>query len=86
MGIIAHAFAGVSATIGQEVVKRGWVAPTDLLHYRLHEQIDERHGTSSIAVIEARWKDPARCYFIEQGLELGAYAFNRLYTDLHAPT
>jgi pyrroloquinoline-quinone synthase len=83
MGIIEYAFAGISATIGQAVVKRGWVRQEELVHYALHAQIDERHAEEFFAVIEPQWDNPARRYFIEQGLELGAYVFNRLYSDLY---
>jgi pyrroloquinoline-quinone synthase len=83
MGIIEYAFAGISATIGRAVVQRGWVRQEDLVHYALHAQIDERHAEEFFAVIEPQWDNPARRYFIEQGLELGAYAFDRLYRDLH---
>ena len=84
MGVIEHAFAGISAAIGRSVVERGWIAAPDLTHYKLHAQIDERHADEFYVVVEPRWREPARRYFIEQGLELGAYVFNRLYTDLHA--
>ena len=84
MGIIEYAFAGISATIGQAVVQRGWVRQEELIHYALHAQIDERHAVEFFAVIEPLWDDTARRYFIEQGLELGAYAFDRLYSDLYA--
>jgi pyrroloquinoline-quinone synthase len=84
MGIIEYAFAGISATIGQAVVQSGWVRQQDLVHYALHAEIDERHAEEFFAVIEHKWDEPARRYFIEQGLELGAYAFNRLYADLYA--
>jgi len=83
MGIIEYAFAGISAAIGQAVVQRRWVRQEELAHYALHAQIDERHAEEFFAVIEPRWDDPARRYFIEQGLELGAYVFDRLYCDLH---
>ena len=86
MGIIEYAFAGISAIIGQAVVKRGWVRKEDLVHYALHAEIDERHAEEFFAVIEPNWDDPKRRYFIEQGLELGAYVFDRLYRDLHALT
>lgn len=84
MGIIEYAFAGISATIGRAVVKRGWVLQDELVHYALHAQIDERHAEEFFAVIEPKWAEPERRYFIEQGLELGAYAFDRLYLDLYA--
>ena len=83
MGIIEHAFAQISATIGEAVVQRGWVAAERLVHYKRHADIDERHAEEFFAVIEPAWDDEQRRYFIEQGLELGAYIFDRLYRDLH---
>ena len=82
MGIVEHAFAGISAKIGSAVVARGWVSAAELVHYKLHAQIDERHADEFYAVVEPRWADPARRYLIVQGLELGAYIFDRLYRDL----
>ena len=84
MGVIEYAFAGISAIIGQAVVQHGWVRQEDLIHYALHAEIDERHAEEFFAVVEPLWDDPARRYFIEQGLALGAYAFDRLYQDLYA--
>ena len=84
MGIIEYAFAGISATIGRAVVQRGWVRPEELVHYALHAEIDERHAAEFFAVIEPLWDKPERRYFIEQGLELGAYVFDRLYHELFA--
>jgi pyrroloquinoline-quinone synthase len=82
MGIVEHAFAGVSARIASAVVEQGWVTPDKLVHYKLHAQIDERHAAEFYRVIEPAWDDPDRRYFIQQGLELGAYIFDRLYRDL----
>src|SRR2546423_395791 len=84
MGVIEYAFAGISENIGQAVVRRGWIRQEELVHYALHAQIDERHAEEFFAVIEPHWDDPNRRYFIEQGLELGAYVFDRLYEDLCA--
>lgn len=84
MGIIEHAFAGISAAIGQAVVQRGWVAAADLVHYKLHAEIDERHAEEFFAVVEPHWDDALRRHFIDQGLKLGAYVFDRLYRDLYA--
>lgn len=83
MGIIEHAFAGISAAIGESVVSRGWVAAEDLAHYRLHAKIDERHAEEFYQVVEHSWDDPQRRYFVEQGLELGIYAFDCLYRGLY---
>lgn len=83
MGIIEYAFAGISAVIGKAVVQRGWVAADRLVHYKLHAAIDERHAEEFFAVIEPLWGDERRRYFIEQGLELGAYIFDRLYRDMY---
>ncbi len=82
MGIIEYAFAPISEIIGKAVVSNGWVKPEDLVHYKLHAEIDQRHAEEFFVVIESRWDDLARRYFIQQGLDLGAYAFDRLYRDL----
>ena len=83
MGIIEYAFAGISAIVGKAVVERGWVPEDRLVHYKLHAEIDERHADEFFAVIEPSWDDERRRYFIGQGLELGAYIFDRLYRDIH---
>ncbi|HSU66678.1 MAG TPA: iron-containing redox enzyme family protein, partial [Tepidisphaeraceae bacterium] len=82
LGVIERAFADISATIGKAVVGRGWVPAGRLLHYTLHAEIDVRHADEFFAILEPRWDDPARRAAIEQGLELGAFAFDRLYRDL----
>lgn len=84
MGIIEFAFAGISAVIGKTIVERGWIAPERLVHYKMHAEIDERHAEEFFAVIEPAWDDERKRYFIEQGLGLGAYIFDRLYRDLLA--
>ena len=83
MGIIERAFAGVSATIGRAVVERGWLRRDRLIHYSLHAEIDVRHADEFFAVVEPAWEDEGRRYLIDQGLQLGAYALDRLYRDLH---
>ena len=83
MGIIEYAFSACSAAIGSSVVERKWVASDQLVHYKRHALIDQRHANEFFTVIEQRWEHPERRYFIEQGLELGAYILDRLYRDLH---
>ena len=84
MGVIEQAFAGISALIGRAVVDRGWVASESLVHYKLHAEIDERHAEEFFAVVEQGWQNGSRRYFVEQGLQLGTYIFDRMYRDLHA--
>lgn len=83
MGIIEYAFADISAILGRAVVSRGWVEPGVLVHYKLHSEIDKRHADEFFSVVEPSWIDTSRRYFVEQGLELGAYIFDRLYRDLY---
>ena len=82
LGIIEMAFADISAIIGKAVVERGWVKDKDLVHYKLHSEIDRRHAEEFFRVVEKSWDDPQKQYFIKQGLELGAYTFDRMYKDL----
>ncbi|MFP6901226.1 MAG: iron-containing redox enzyme family protein [Opitutales bacterium] len=84
MGIIEYAFAGISAVIGKAVVENDWVSYERLVHYKLHAEIDERHAAEFFAVIEPAWETKERHYYVEQGLQLGAYVFDRLYRDMHA--
>ncbi|BBX98827.1 TenA family transcriptional regulator [Mycobacterium lacus] len=83
LGIIEHAFAGISATIGSAVVERGWVAEDDLVHYALHAEIDEQHAEDFFVLVEPSYDDPGTRAAVDRGLRLGAYVFNRLYTDLY---
>jgi pyrroloquinoline-quinone synthase len=80
MGIIEYSFADISALIGRAVVERGWVKADDLVHYKLHAEIDKRHAQEFFAVVEPNWE--SRRYQIEQGLRLGVYIFDRLYSDM----
>lgn len=84
LGIIEHAFAVISATIGSAVVQRGWVAQDELVHYALHAEIDEQHAEDFFIIVEPSYSDPATHAAIDRGLRLGAYVFNRLYADLHS--
>ncbi|MFG2632232.1 TenA family transcriptional regulator [Streptomyces sp. NPDC048473] len=85
MGVIEHAFAQISASIGRSVVERGWVAKDDLVHYALHAEIDERHAEDFFTFVEPSYDAPNGRRRIEQGLNLGAYVFNRLYTESICP-
>lgn len=83
LGIIEHAFADISALIGQAVVSRGWVSTDNLVHYKLHAAIDKRHAEEFFAVVEREWSAGAsQRRSIRQGLELGHHLFARLYEDL----
>ncbi len=53
------------------------------MHYAVHEVLDVEHAAAAYAVLEAPFaSDAFQRYQIEQGLELGAYLFLRLYRDL----
>jgi len=83
MGLIEFAFSRLSSAISSTVVERGWIPKDKLIHSKLHAEIDERHAEEFFAVVEPVWSDEGRRYYIDQGLELGAYIFDRLYRDIH---
>ncbi len=84
MGIIERMFVDISARLGRAIVARGWIARERLVHYSLHEALDVKHSEDFFAVLRPSWDaEPAHRYYIEQGLRLGAYIFDRLYRDLH---
>ena len=80
LGVIEYAFASVSALIGTSVVRRGWVAQEDLVHYALHAEIDQRHAAELFEIVES---DPTHDQqAVVEGLSLGIYLFDRLHRDL----
>jgi len=83
LGVIEYAFADICELIGRKVVARGWIAQDDLVHYKLHAQIDKRHAADFFKVVDGAWnRDPAARMAIEDGIQLGLHVFNRLYLDL----
>lgn len=82
LGIIEYAFADISSAIGRAVVQRGWLSESELVHYKLHEEIDKQHAADFFGLLQAAWKADRGRVQINQGLRLGAYAFDCLYRDL----
>jgi pyrroloquinoline-quinone synthase len=84
LGIIEDLFAGISAELGRAMVARGWLPEGEVVHYATHEKLDPRHAEGFYQLLEEpcrQSEDAARQ--VRQGLELGGYAFLRLYEDLH---
>ncbi len=84
LGIIERQFADISAMLGQHLVRLAWLRADDLIHYKLHAELDIRHSQDFFDVLAASWhSSTAAAYKIEQGFRLGAYVFDRLYRDLY---
>ncbi len=79
LGIIEFAFADISAFIGRMVVDRGWIKSNELVHYKLHSEIDKRHAQELFDAISLEWNDPQVRAQAEDGMRLGVYIFNQLY-------
>ncbi|RYD36490.1 MAG: iron-containing redox enzyme family protein [Verrucomicrobiaceae bacterium] len=83
LGVIEYTFADICEMIGRKVVERGWIAKEDLVHYKLHAQIDKRHAADFFEVVEDAWNTGGTGRAaVEDGIGLGLYLFNRLYDDL----
>ncbi|HYH99067.1 iron-containing redox enzyme family protein [Hyalangium sp.] len=83
LGVIEELFSGISARMGRSIVERGWLREEELTHYPTHEVLDLSHAEGFYRWIEPLTSaDPRAAYQVEQGLELGAYIFLRLYEDL----
>jgi pyrroloquinoline-quinone synthase len=84
LGVIEYAFADICELIGRKVVERGWIAADELVHYKLHAQIDKRHAADLFKVVDGAWnRDAAARVAVDDGIVLGLHLFNRLYEDLH---
>jgi pyrroloquinoline-quinone synthase len=84
LGIVERMFSGISARIGATCVARGFLPAEQMIHYDLHEKLDVRHAADFFAVLADGWTrgEKAR-YEIEQGLRMGATAFDQLYARLY---
>lgn len=85
LGIIERIFVDISAWIGTSIAERGWLPADKVVHYSVHKVLDVRHSDDFFATLAPTWEQSAgKRYLIQQGLQLGAYAFDRLYRDLYA--
>ncbi|HEU4533877.1 MAG TPA: iron-containing redox enzyme family protein [Polyangiaceae bacterium] len=84
LGIVEDLFAGISASIGRGIVARGFLACDQVVHYATHEALDVDHAEGFYRELEGPYaRHPRHAYQVQQGLELGGYAFLRLYEDLY---
>jgi hypothetical protein len=84
LGIVEHMFADISGLIGRALVARGFLEASAMVHYDLHETLDVRHARDFFAVLAAEWdKGPEERYRAEQGLRMGAMAFDQLFARLY---
>ena len=84
LGMIEDLFAGISARHSRLIVERGFLPPEEMIHYDLHAELDEDHAEDFYGILDGPYREnPRHAYQIEQGLELGAYIFSRLYRDLY---
>jgi pyrroloquinoline-quinone synthase len=82
-GVIEDMFAGISARIGRAIVDNGWLAEGEVVHYAVHEKLDEQHAEGFYQLLRGPFAaHPRHAYQVRQGLELGAYVFTRMYEDL----
>lgn len=83
LGIIERMFSDISAWIGKGVIENGWLAEDEMIHYKLHQELDIKHSEDFFKILEMPFQKSAENrYLIEQGLRLGATVFNNLYSGL----
>lgn len=83
LGIIERMFSDISAWIGTGVIENNWLAEDEMIHYKLHQELDIKHSEDFFNIIEKPFQKSAENrYLIEQGLRLGATLFNNLYLGL----
>ena len=83
LGIIERMFSEISSWIGQSVIKNEWISESEMIHYKLHSELDIKHSQDFFDILtEPFTKSTDNKYHIEQGLRLGATLFNNLYLGL----
>jgi pyrroloquinoline quinone (PQQ) biosynthesis protein C len=84
LGIIEDMFSGISTSIGQSIVSRRFLPKDHVVHYTTHEALDVQHAEGFYAGLYEPYEKHVRLqYQIDQGLELGAYAFMTMYEGLY---
>ncbi len=84
LGAVEYMFLSVAKWTEHGLVDRGWLTDKDLLYYANHEKLDKKHSQNFFNLIEKRWESSEiDQYYIKQGLLLGAFAFNDLYSHLY---
>lgn len=84
LGMIEDLFSSISAELGTSIIARGWLGEGEIVHYATHEELDQQHAEDFYEPLYAGYaEDPVARYQIDQGLELGAYIFLRMYRDLY---
>lgn len=83
LGIIERMFSDISAWIGTGVIENGWLTGDEMIHYKLHQELDIKHSEDFFKILDVPFQKSAENrYLIEQGLRLGATLFNNLYLGL----
>lgn len=83
LAIIEYAFAFISATIAAGAIRNGWIAPEEMLHYSIHSSLDLEHADGLFSLIVPKSESKQISAAALRGLELGAFIFERLYSDLY---
>jgi pyrroloquinoline-quinone synthase len=84
LGVIEYAFADISALIGKMVVQQGWIAQDELVHYKLHAEIDKRHAADFFSSVAVAWTAGGIAReTVLSGLKFGCHIFHQLYANLY---
>jgi hypothetical protein len=83
LAMIERMFADISAWIAEGVVSNGWLSEEQLIHYNVHSRLDMRHANELFDVLREDWeRGPETRYYVYQGMWVGGWSFNALYTGL----
>ncbi|CAN5866293.1 hypothetical protein BH11VER1_BH11VER1_27000 [soil metagenome] len=84
LGVIEYAFADISALIGKKVVENSWVTLDELVHYKLHAEIDKGHAADFFTLVESAWTTGGESReAVEDGIRFGLHLFNQFYENLY---
>ncbi|WP_141325717.1 iron-containing redox enzyme family protein [Myxococcus sp. AB025B] len=83
-GMIEDLFGTVALITGESIVKHGWLARDQMVHYPLHATLDNKHADDFYRFLDDAYEaDPKLARDIEQGLALGAHLIMNLFDDLY---
>jgi pyrroloquinoline quinone (PQQ) biosynthesis protein C len=80
LGMIELMFSDISHFIGSALIERGWMTSKEIIHYKVHKDLDVIHAQDFFDIIEKEMVIPNQ--EIEKGLLLGRDTFLNFYHGL----
>jgi pyrroloquinoline-quinone synthase len=71
LGMIEYRYAEISQILVETILKNNWLTKDNLVHYSLHEDLDQHHAELFFGLIRSDWSNKTSKNKIKAGIDLG---------------